>query len=213
MKLLLALLLSCFSASTQPWEDFKYQTGDLLFQDIDCGELCEAIEKVTPALDGKHFSHVGIAYVRNDSIFVVEAIGKEVGLLPLSRFLDREKDAEGRPKVVVGRLKKSYRWLAAPAVKYALTRLRAPYDDAFLPDNGKYYCSELVYESFFAANGNQAFFELRPMTFADPATGKTFPSWAKYYNDLGIAVPQGKPGCNPGLISNSDKIEILATFY
>ena len=31
--------------------------GDLLFQDLNCGELCDAIETVTQGVDGKDFSH------------------------------------------------------------------------------------------------------------------------------------------------------------
>jgi hypothetical protein len=51
------------------------------------------------------------------------------------------------------------------------------------------------------------------MTFKDPSTGKTFPAWVDYYSELHTAIPEGQPGCNPGGISSSDKIEILKSFY
>ncbi|MHC4724324.1 MAG: hypothetical protein ACYS9V_08765 [Planctomycetota bacterium] len=39
---------------------FEPKEGDLLFQDLDCGPLCDAIEKVTTGYQGSNFSHVGI---------------------------------------------------------------------------------------------------------------------------------------------------------
>ena len=36
------------------------QDGDLLFQDLNCGELCNAIEAVTEGVNGKDFSHCAI---------------------------------------------------------------------------------------------------------------------------------------------------------
>lgn len=195
------------------WQAFHFQTGDLLFQDLDCGPLCDAIEKVTHGADGRHFSHLGLVYKKQDSIYIIEAIGKDVHLTPLARFINRQQDAKGQPKIVVGRLKKQYAALHARAIRYALKQIGTPYDDPFLYDNGKYYCSELIYDAYKSANGGKPFFRMFPMTFKDPDTGTTFPAWTDYYKEIGEEIPEGKPGCNPGGISTDPKIEIVQAFY
>mgnify|MGYP003338349778 CR=1 FL=1 len=54
------------------------QVGDLLFQDLDCGPLCDAIEAVTEGAEGRDFSHCAMVVQVGDSLKVVEAIGSEV---------------------------------------------------------------------------------------------------------------------------------------
>jgi hypothetical protein len=192
---------------------FSYQTGDLLFQDLDCGDLCDAIEKVTHGVNGKSFSHIGLVYVDGHSRFVIEAIGKDVHLTDVNEFVARSKDENGNPKILVGRLKNEFRKLNEDAIKFALGQLGTPYDDEFIYKNNKYYCSELIYDAYKKANHDKPFFELRPMTFKDPSTGHTFPAWIKYYKDLKAKIPQGQPGCNPAGISTSSKIEIVKSFF
>lgn len=215
MKYLL-FLAACFltqNVFAQTWRDFKYQSGDLVFQDLDCGDLCDAIEAVTPGLDGKHFSHVGLVYVAGDSVYVIEAIGADVHLISIDRFLQRQLDSQGRPKVVVGRLVKAYQRLNSRAIGFALQQRGKPYDETFLYSNGKYYCSELVYDAYKEANDGRPFFNLYPMTFKDPGTGKTYPAWRTYYKKLRMGIPEGKQGCNPGSIVISDNIDVVASFY
>lgn len=193
--------------------NFPFQSGDILFQDLDCGELCEAIEKVTHGMDGKSFSHIGLVFLRHDSVFVMEAIGKDVHLTPIEQFMGRSRDAAGHQKIVVGRLKTPFQHLHKKALQFAMAQIGTPYDNVFLYQNGKYYCSELIYDAYQYANHNQPFFQLEPMTFKDPATGKTFPAWVRYYEELKMPIPEGKPGCNPAGISRSDKIDIVKSFY
>lgn len=200
-------------SNAQNHEDFPYQNGDLLFQDLDCGELCDAIEKVSPALGNKRFSHVGLVYVVGDSIWVIEAIDKDVHLTRIHQFLQRQTDTAGNPKVVVGRLKKAYRKLNSRALGFALKQNGKPYDDAFIYDNGKYYCSELIYDAYKEANDGLPFFHLYPMSFKDTETKKTFPAWKKYYKDIGEKIPEGRLGCNPGSIAISESVEIVSSFY
>jgi hypothetical protein len=78
-----------------------------------------------------------------------------------------------------------------------------------LPDNGRLYCSEMVGLAFQAANEGQPFFQQQPMTFKDPSTGQFFPAWVEYYQQLNIPIPEGLPGCNPGGLSRSDKLETI----
>jgi len=197
----------------QSWRTFHYQSGDLLFQDLDCGELCDAIEAVTPGLNGKHFSHLALVYVKRDSAFVIEAIGNDVHVTSISSFLQRQLDDDGNPKIVVGRLKKTYQHLNDAAINFALQQLGKEYDNAFIYNNGKYYCSELIYDAYKAANGGTPFFKLSPMTFKDPKTKRNFPAWETYYKNLQMNIPEGLPGCNPGSIATSEKIDILKSFY
>jgi hypothetical protein len=84
-----------------------------------------------------------------------------------------------------------------------------PYDNDFIINNGRWYCSELIYAAFKHANAGKTFFPLKPMTFKDPKTNQFFPAWVKYYKALNEPIPQGKPGTNPGLISRSSKLHIV----
>jgi len=212
----LFIIIAVFTAinsQAQNWERFQFQSGDLVFQDLDCGDLCDAIETVTPAVDNKHFSHVGLVYVAGDSVYVIEAIGKNVHLTGITTFMQRQLDTAGRPKVVVGRLKNAHKRLTPRALGFALSQNGKPYDDTFLYDNGKYYCSELIYDAYKEANNDRPFFNLYPMTFKDPATGKTFSAWKAYFKKLKMSVPEGRQGCNPGSIAQSDAVELVASFY
>lgn len=213
--ILLSFFLGSFICSSfgQEWKQFKYQTGDLLFQDIDCGELCDAIESVTPGIGDKHFSHVGLVYALGDSVYVVEAIGAGVQLTPLPSFLTRQLDTQGHPKVIVGRLKKQYQSLHNKAIAFALKQLHTPYDDEFIYNNGKYYCSELIYDAYQNANGGVPFFNLYPMTYKNPNTGKTLKAWKQYFKKIKHKIPEGKKGCNPGSIAVDGAVDIVAQFY
>lgn len=182
----------------------NYKTGDLLFQNLDCGEICDAIEAVTTGYENQSFSHIGLVYVHNDSVFVIEAIGNDVHLTSIVDFLERSDTL-----LVQGRLKPEYTKLIPKAIQFALIQQGKPYDEPFLYNNGKYYCSELIYDAFAFANNGKAFFQLEPMTFKKPDSQEYFPVWVDYYKKLNMPIPEGKPGINPGGISRSDKIEIL----
>ena len=47
------------------------------------------------------------------------------------------------------------------------------------------------------------------MTFLHPVTNDTLETWKKYYADLDKPIPQNEPGINPGMMSISEKIEIV----
>ena len=185
------------------------QAGDLLFQDLNCGDLCDAIETVTEGVDGKDFSHCGMVVKINDTLKVVEAIGAMVQVNSLETFFARSGDTSTINNITIARVKSDHKALIDKAANYALQQLGQPYDRVFLLDNGKWYCSELLYGSFKAANNGQDFFELAPMTYKDPATQAFFPAWVTYYEQLNAEIPEGKSGLNPGSISRSDKIEII----
>jgi len=214
--LLLSVSLAPFGCNQNISEgnrNFALQPGDLLFQDSDLGPLCDAIEKVTTGFQGANFSHVGIVAKDDSGNFVViEAVSNGVVGTPLRTFLDRSSDARGQPKVVVGRLKMPYRHLIRSALKEALSLKGKVYDEVFAIDNEAYYCSELIYEIFLRANGNNPVFNLQPMTFKDPDTGKILAAWEDYFSKLGVSIPEGKPGVNPGGISRSSVLSIIYVY-
>lgn len=191
---------------------YQPKTGDLLFQDIDCGPLCDAIEKVTAGIDGAKFSHVGILVVADSGNYVLEAISAGVKFTPYSEFLARSTDSLERPKVIVGRLKDKYQSYIAQAISNMEKYLGKTYDTVFSIDNDAYYCSELIYTGFKEATGEPDFFKLNPMTFKAPGEDAFFPEWKEYFEDLGVKIPEDEPGLNPGGISKSNKIEIVHVF-
>lgn len=204
-QIILVILLiayNCSYAQTLTVKDL--QPGDLIFQNLDCGPMCDAIEAVTEGINGQDFSHIGMVCKQGDSLVVIEAIGKGVHYTSLSDFSKRTSN-----KMYVGRVRPEYKKLIDKAEAFAEKQIGVPYDNAFLYDNGKYYCSELVYDAFKFANHNKPFFILYPMTYKQPGSDDYFPVWVDYFNKIKMDIPEGKPGCNPGGLSRSDKINII----
>ena len=208
------LLISCGNNSN---DEFSLQIGDILFQDLDSSPLCDAIEKVTPGYNDYNFSHIGIVvelgdpncinsdYIYENDIKILEAIPEKVKTTRLDSFLNRSFDSDSMPKVIVGRLKKQYRFLIEDAVSFLKSKIGVKYDHYFIEKNNQYYCSELIHEAF---SKDSIFFQ-KPMTFLEPETEKIMDIWDEYYKNLNFEVPQGKIGINPGIMSISQNIEII----
>ncbi len=128
----------------------------------------------------------------------------------LEDFLNRSLNKKNQPKVVVGRLKNNYQQLIMNAISHGMSLIGLKYDEEFKIDNGKFYCSELIYEIFLVANDNKDFFELQPMTYK--FKGETLPVWENYFKKLNILIPENEPGINPGGISLSPKINIIYNY-
>ena len=207
------LFITCKTAFSQEWRTYEFRNGDLLFQDLDCGPLCDAIEKVTPDYQGRRFSHVGIVYKTDQACYVIEAVGAGAKRTPVDSFILRQTDGSGSPKVGVGRLVPDRRHLIDSALSFCLRQIGKPYDQYFLYEPDSYYCSELIYDALMAANNGIPVFQLSPMTFKDPETQNYFPAWEQCYSRLDEEIPEGQPGCNPGSIANEPAVEILNFFY
>ena len=196
----IVIFLTALSSCT----NFKLKEGDLLFQDLDSSPLCEAIESVTSGYNNHNVSHIGFVININGELKVLEAIPPKVKLTALDTFLFRSTDSNNNPKVFVGRLNEKFKNLIPAAVDYCLNRLEFTYDEFFLMNNNKYYCSELIYESFKSNN----IFKLEKMNFNNLDGGKN-EIWQKYFDELNVTIPQDSLGINPAAMSKSKNINII----
>lgn len=207
------IIAGCATPSQKEHMAFALQPGDLLFQDLDAGPLCDAIETVTQGVDGAKFSHVGmVSRVDGTGVTIIEAVGGGVKETPVADFLNRSASPGGTSRVLVGRIEGSARELIPSAIDVSRSFLGRPYDTVFAMDDSAFYCSELIYESFRIANRGEAIFDLFPMTFKDPHTNATFPAWTSYYADLGAPIPEGEPGLNPGGMSRAPFVRIVHAY-
>jgi hypothetical protein len=190
------------STTKSPTQQFiaALHEGDLLFQNLPCGSLCDAIIETTPCDDAYAFNHCAIFRYEKGQPVVVEAIGKEVQQTPLSVFLQRDTAS----RLSVGRI--DNRDIAGHAAQRSLQYLGRPYDDVFLTGDSALYCSELVWESF--RDGAEPIFTLKPMTFR--SGGRTHSGWVQYFMKLNAAIPEGELGINPCAIAGSDKVRLLS---
>lgn len=192
----------------QPKLADSVENGDLIFQRLPCGGLCDAIIKTTPCKPGLAFNHCGIIYKIAGRLYVVEAIGEAVQQTQIDDFLKRDTSRH----IYIAKVKEEYRQqnnrMIGDAIKQAQLYIGVKYDDAFLPGDSALYCSELVWETYKDAN-KKPLFDLKPMTFKDPKTKKTFAAWVKYYKSISQPIPEGKPGINPCAIANSNKVRLI----
>ncbi|RMF77575.1 MAG: hypothetical protein D6744_11195, partial [Planctomycetota bacterium] len=185
--------------------------GDLLFQDIDGGPLCDAIRAVTRGWNGRSFVHVGIvSRAKPGDCALIEAYDEGVVETPLDVFMARCALWDDRPAAAVGRLVPALCPLIPAALAYARAQIGRPYNNAFTLNDRGAYCAQLVYEAFTAANGGVPVFETAPMTFNDPATGRPHPAWREHFASRGLPIPEGRPGVNAADISRSPVIRMRA---
>lgn len=205
-------LLGCHAP--QQDQNIQIQTGDLLFQQWESSAFAKAINAVTEGANGEDYAHVGLVLSLGDSLKVLEAVTKEgVVLRPLDSFLQASLNEEGKPKVAIGRLQQDFSEAIPKINTWALSKVGMPYDSLFVYGNEKYYCSELIHDAFNnnVIGGNV--FHLAPMTFKDPSTKDFFSIWVDYFNAYNEVIPEGEAGINPGLMSRSDKIQIVKQLW
>jgi 5'-nucleotidase (lipoprotein e(P4) family) len=182
--------------------------GDLIFQELNCGLDCAAIAGVTRSAYGRRLTHCGF-FFRDPSgtLRVVEAVGRGVVQTELQDFLARTSEWR-RGRVLVGRSTANPMALKA-AVDFALARLGQPYDEVFEIGNERWYCSELIDAALAHGSGTkESYFGLNPMTFKASKEKEVLPFWQQYFDSLGVPVPEGKPGINPGGMSLSPRLRL-----
>lgn len=173
------------------------QTGDLLF----LNDNKSAMEKAITASTGE-YSHV--ALVERDStndVWVIEASPKYgVQRIPYSQFERENNLGFFGGNIDIYRLTVPFD--TAMVIARAQSLVGKSYDNAFLPDNDAYYCSELIQVAF----GD--IFPSKPMNWRD-AKGNLPEYWIKHFEELGIPVPEGVPGTNPTDMSRSPLLKML----
>ena len=205
-KLKLTIYLISFLglfACVQHEGQIDLHSGDLLFRGAGPENISEAIDKVTQTSAETHFSHVGLVEVLDSGIFVLHA--SPVGgtcEVSLNLFLHPKGDSV---TVVAYRLKDQWQKSIPRAIRKAKQMLGKPYNFSYIKTDTAHYCSEFVYLAY----ADDSVFELNPMTFKDPQTHDFSPTWVDYYQNLGIEIPEGLPGCNPNGLAASTKLERL----
>jgi len=173
LLLLIAIITAC-SAKAQ-WE--YVQSGDLLFVS-DTSGMGQAVKASTG-----NYTHVALVERVGDSLFLIDATQKHgVARRPL------EKTFANRMPVKIYRLTVPFD--TATVITRAKALIGKPYDNAFLPGNDAYYCSELIQVVF------DSLFKSKPMNWRDK-DGNLPEYWIKHFEEIGIPIPEGVPGTNP----------------
>ena len=141
-----SMLVEVVTATKDPIEDVR--EGDVIFQ-TSLSQQSPLIKMGTRST----ITHCGVVVMKDGKPYVLET-QKTLVLTPLKKFIARGKDGKywhKRPK------------LDNIKIKYS-GYLGKPYDLAFKFDNGKFYCSELIYDIYL----NQLGIELcKPKTIDD----------------------------------------------
>ena len=181
----------------------ELREGDLLFVVNRSGN---AITQVTSGLDSLPIDHVAVFHRigGEDGLpYVIEAVPRRgVTLTPLDSVAG---GGEGG-SVIACRVANLD---AAASVRAALRYVGAPYDHFFVPDAEAIYCSELV-QLCYVDEAGEAVFDTIPMSFHD-ASGRITDYWRQHYAAVGLDVPEGAPGTNPGQLSRSPRVTVLGT--
>lgn len=160
------------------------KNGDLLFMS-DESEFSKAIIETTDK-----FSHVGI-YFDGQIYHASRKLG--VAKQKLDECLKEEKR-----EVFIFR----YPQIDAEIIKERAERyLDCEYNHSFYHDNGKFYCSQYIAEIL-------PVFNIVPMKFGD-GEKEVSDYWKMYYEELGVPVPVGQPGTNPGQLAKSEKLKYI----
>lgn len=195
-------LASCARPQTPRTDPAALRPGDLIFQKLRCGDLCEAIHRATRVPGLPAVSHVAVVErVDGRRVTLIEAYDRGVARVELETLAARSRHA----------------WYAArllpphdAIVPFFLEELRArlgkPYDPLFLPDNDAYYCSELVSDALLSLGVR--IFPRISMSFGRPGSWE-YGVWETYYRAKNMDVPQGHPGTNPNQLLASPHLERL----
>lgn len=195
----LILIFSVISCASNLKSDLK--NGDLLFVTAKNSGLSGAINNVTQKKETEKFDHIGILEIKNGQYSVLHA-SPENGS-NRQNLKDFIKDQKGdQQNIVVYRLKPEFQKTIPDALSNADLMLGKPYNFNYILDENSYYCSDFIERAF---RENQIF-NLEPMTFIDPKTGKTNEFWQDFYNKKNLKVPEGELGCNPNGLAGSDKL-------
>lgn len=187
-------MLCCFlitSFLSVQAQELSFNSGDVVFVADTGSDLTKAINQVT---GGNSYTHVGLVEVTGEQAWIIHS-DFERGVCK-ERLQDFQRT---RPIVDLYSVTDLDSMSISQVIQKAHELLGEPYNTTYILSDTGFYCSEFVYHVFEATG----VFELHPMTFTNPSTGATDTTWVKHYQGLGIAIPEGEPGCNPnGMASN-----------
>lgn len=195
--LLLPLLLSVAGLAQQLDMLATLQTGDLLFLNENSSDMEKAITASTGA-----YTHVALVECDSaDEVWVIEAYPKK-GVRRISYGQFEREHLLWFPTGSCDIYRLTVPFDTVAVIVRAKSLVGKPYDNAFLPDNDAYYCSELI-EVVFGG-----LFPSKPMNWRD-ADGNLPKYWQEHFEKLGIPVPEGVPGTNPTDLSRSPLLKKL----
>ena len=193
-------VIFCFSALLFSSCRVMLRNGDLVFFQPAGSDLEKAISLSTRTDTTLNFCHVGIVEILDGFPYVIEAVpegGVERTLM----------GSHSHETYFIYRVR--HRYAARNAVVLAWEHLGEPYDFYFQHDNGRMYCSELVWECCRKRDGSHLF-SAQPMNFKSP--DGTMPAyWVEWFTPLGVPIPQGEPGTNPNGLAQSKHLRFLGT--
>lgn len=182
--------------------DFSLQAGDLVFRIAGEEGMSSAVAASTAWNDSLKFDHVAIVAVGDGKPYIIEA-APDGGV----RRTSWEEFIESGGAVV---MRVNVDFPVDMAIERASGFIGQDYDWHFLPDNGKLYCSELVWESYLYADGSRLF-EALPMNFRD-SDGNMPVFWEELFRRFGEPVPEGVPGTNPNDMAKSPCLTFVRRF-
>ena len=182
----------------------KIESGDLVFRGATQNDLSEAINEVTQTSKATNYSHIGLCDVVDDKVIVYHSdFDRGVVKESLEKFLNPNDSLTYN--VDLYRIKNITKKQVIKAISIAKQLVGESYNTTYILEDEGYYCSEYIYELFKA----DSIFTLEPMTFINPETNDFHEGWISHYKELGIEIPQGKLGCNPNGMANSETILFL----
>lgn len=201
--LVLGILLILISTSgfAQNVKLKNLRNGDLIFVEAEQEYLSGAINRVTQRDTNSSFDHIGIIEYDQGNLFVLHASSKKGSIREgIKSFNQTQKKDQNN--LVVYRLKEEYQSTIPKTITAAKLMLGKPYNWSYILNDSSFYCSDFIERAFRHAH----IFQLEPMTFINPSTGKIDDFWKDFYQKQGLEVPEGKLGCNPNGLAASDKI-------
>jgi uncharacterized protein YycO len=119
-----------------------FKNGDIILHTSKSNQS-KMIQDVTES----KYSHVGIIYIKDDEIYVLEAV-QPVKITPLNEFINRGIDSKYtvvryNKDLTENQLKKMF--------EYGYSQLGKNYDLKFEWSEDKMYCSELIYKIYESA--------------------------------------------------------------
>lgn len=208
MKIFIGILSSFLMINcTTQRQISQLKNGDMIFVQAKNENLSGAISRVTKTDENAiSYDHAALIEITPREKNILHASGENGSeKLPLKKFI--QKNQKEKRIMGVYRVKKKFAHCTENAVKKAHSLLGKPYNFLYIPTDEALYCSDFLERAYRDCK----IFELKPMTFINPETGKTDEFWQKLYDSKNAKVPEGELGCNPNGISKSEKIEFL--FY